>query len=426
MKKKFTPIIIACFLLISVTNSFSQTLIHYWHFNNFTTANPIQDVVANPIAPLTADYTIVSTPSPQVSYTVLPGTASPYNTYWDYLASTNTGTSNAQTINGTLTPAGNVLRPRNPSDKMQILFKVPTTGYQSIAMAFDYQISSVASGPNSIIIDYSTDGGTTFVTSGLSIITYVGATPITTSTVPFDVTSTASSLATNWNTLKFTITNTAAENNPNLVIRVKHGTPNSGTSGNVRYDNVTITGTPITLPVTLLAFNAIKNNGKTQLVWNTTNELNMQSYNVESSTDGTNFNFIASVVPANTASLNSYSYTDTKSSAAITYYHLKMVDNNGSYTYSNIISVNSATLTSKPLSVYPNPVVNGTLQLMHEITLANASIDIYSANGTLVTSYPVAAGMIVSNIAINSFSSGTYIAILKNNGSNSSVRFYKK
>jgi hypothetical protein len=63
---------------------------------------------------------------------------------------------------------------------------------------------------------------------------------------------------------------------------------------------------------------------------------------------------------------------------------------------------------------------------MHEITLANASIDIYSANGTLVTSYPVAAGMIVSNIAINSFSSGTYIAILKNNGSNSSVRFYKK
>ncbi len=117
----------------------------------------------------------------------------------------------------------------------------------------------------------------------------------------------------------------------------------------------------IVLPVTLLNFSASyisANNVKVS--WTTTNEINAAYYEVERSTNGTNFIGVAQVDASNTLDqTHSYSVNDQlfNIDGNIVYYRLRIVDNNGKYTYSKIIPVN-LDQPENSFSVYPNPVDN--------------------------------------------------------------------
>ena len=82
------------------------------------------------------------------------------------------------------------------------------------------------------------------------------------------------------------------------------------------------------LPLQLLAFNGQVKNNNAALLWKTTNEINLQQYQVERSTAAQNFEKIGMVTAANTSGDNSYTYEDRDFSvAALTtgavYYRLK-------------------------------------------------------------------------------------------------------
>ena len=90
----------------------------------------------------------------------------------------------------------------------------------------------------------------------------------------------------------------------------------------------------------ILEFTAETQGDAVLLVWRTGVEVNLSSFQVQRSTNGTAFYTIGDVEP--TGSYSEYQYLDNnllKQSIKIYYYRLKLVDNNGSVTYSEIREV---------------------------------------------------------------------------------------
>ncbi len=120
--------------------------------------------------------------------------------------------------------------------------------------------------------------------------------------------------------------------------------------------------TALTLPLDLLTFTgSLQTDNTVLLKWKTENEVNTSHFEVERSADGSNFSAIGTVAADNsTSTTHNYSYIDMDAAnqqSLILYYRLKMVDANGAYSYSNIISVLFNDITGAVI-VNPNPVVS--------------------------------------------------------------------
>jgi trimeric autotransporter adhesin len=119
-----------------------------------------------------------------------------------------------------------------------------------------------------------------------------------------------------------------------------------------------IAGGSSMLPSTLITFSGVFNNGAAQLQWETSNEINTSEFIVERSDDGRSFEKIGTVpASGNSSTVIKYSYTDhdaAQQSSAVIYYRLKMLDKEGPYTYSDIVSITLPSITGKVM-VFPNP-----------------------------------------------------------------------
>ncbi|MCC6185943.1 MAG: T9SS type A sorting domain-containing protein [Chitinophagaceae bacterium] len=228
-------------LMLSVNLSIAQTKeIHYWHFNNFTTVSAYKGLPAAPavatvnsISPfkVNADYSILDSTKANIVYKTQTGVSAAFSSSIDYV---NPGTSlnatTARVADTSIISYG--LRPRNRSDSMELLFYIPTTGFQNIKFSYAAQISSTTSGMRENSYDYSVDSGLSWKTIGLSHLTDSGAAtwgPVFTVGLSGD-----------------TLTN----NNDKLVFRIRFFGNNTGTSGNVRFDNVLVLGDTIPLVYT--------------------------------------------------------------------------------------------------------------------------------------------------------------------------------
>lgn len=134
-----------------------------------------------------------------------------YSSYVDY----TTGTLVNVQRSGT---GGSCLRVRNPSDS--IIFTMPTTGYKNMTFQFAEQRSS--SGPPQNAIYYTTDGKN-YISSGLANNAYLVDT--TFGLHAFDFSADANT-----------------NNNPKFAVKIIFSNNNTGTSGNDRFDNVTLFG----------------------------------------------------------------------------------------------------------------------------------------------------------------------------------------
>jgi len=161
--------------------------------------------------------------------------------------------------------------------------------------------------------------------------------------------------------------NTIATNVPGLW--VKPNTPSyyiitQNVGGQYSTDTVHI-GVMQKLPVTLVRFNAKhissfnpSRDGGKELVavqWESATEINSSHFIVERSINGKDFNKIATI---KTKGAGVYEYVDTvpfftPSRDGGVFYRLKMVDKDGSFSYSKVVSVQITSL--KEIMVYPNP-----------------------------------------------------------------------
>lgn len=112
-----------------------------------------------------------------------------------------------------------------------------------------------------------------------------------------------------------------------------------GTSGD--YNGIwTLMDDSNPLPIELIAFSANCQNNKTEVKWTTASETNNNFFTVERSADASLFEVVKTIPgSSNSNYIISYSTTDDKPLAGTSYYRLKQTDYDGSYKYSNIISV---------------------------------------------------------------------------------------
>lgn len=177
---------------------FGQTLIHYWNFNNNTSAASIT----------TPSSTLVSG-----SLAAVAGGTSEI----DFAGGTgqNFNTENLNARNGD--PSGTHLRFNNPIGGA-LQFNLPTTGYQNTVVKFTTRRSGQGAGTQSW--SYSTDG-TTF--TPYQTVTPQDGNP---QLVTFDFSAVA-----------------GVSNNPNFKLKVEFSATGGGTGGNNRFDNFSVDAT---------------------------------------------------------------------------------------------------------------------------------------------------------------------------------------
>lgn len=182
---------------VSLTAYFEEkpvpTLMHYWSFNNAASL-------------LEPTYTFGA-----AAVTVLPGSTT--------AVLSGTGQDFAGLNNRQEELTGAHLRVNNPLGATLTLL-MPTRGYEDIVLMYETRRSGQGAGTQ--IVSYSVDG-TTF-TPFQTIFVFDAAPTLQT----FDFTGVA-----------------GVRNNPNFAIRVEFAQGDGGTTGNNRFDNITLEGTPL-------------------------------------------------------------------------------------------------------------------------------------------------------------------------------------
>ena len=128
------------------------------------------------------------------------------------------------------------------------------------------------------------------------------------------------------------------------------------------------------LPLKLEYFNATINKTEVQLKWQTTAEINTNHFDIEYSIDGNTFKNRGSENAKNLG-VNNYAFSDNIPADCrdVVYYRLKIIDNDGSYKYSEIVKL--PILKINEITIYPNPaqeyIIVNTLKNNSEIQIVN-------------------------------------------------------
>ena len=168
---------------------------------------------------------------------------------------------------------------------------------------------------------------------------------------------------------------------------------------NVHFDDISLTK-PIVLPVNLVSFTGNEVGDKINLNWKTAAEINFKQYELEKSTDATNFNIIAAIPGGKT----NYNFIDNNEAhySNVYYYRLKMTDTDGKTSYSKIVTINSRSQQSMVLS--PNPATNS-------ITIGGlynrGTITIINSGGVPVLTTKTTAP--ITNVNISQLPAGLYM-----------------
>jgi Secretion system C-terminal sorting domain len=172
---------------------------------------------------------------------------------------------------------------------------------------------------------------------------------------------------------------------------------------------------------------ATRNADKTVTInWGTQNERNITNYTVEQSNDGVNFTSIATqAATANNGTNPTYSKQDAAASNANNWYRVKANNTNGTTKYTAIAMVgalNDAAITgATAMSIYPNPVMGGNVNLHLDNQLkGNYTVQISNAAGQTIRTenVQVASNNVLRTIQIGTVGTGAYQAMVMDEARN--------
>jgi hypothetical protein len=218
-------------------------------------------------------------------------------------------------------------------------------------------------------------------------------------------------------------TNISVSPSKTLTVRIYGWITGTGT----RYfasQNVQIKGvsSDAVLPLSLINFSASLENGNAKLFWNTTTEINVKNFEVQRSDDGNTFNTVGSVTAFNGLS-NSYSYLDNSKINNVVYYRLKMINKDGTFTYSKVISISNK--IKETISIYPNPATQN-LTLYSATPLTSSTVNIISAEGRVVKNISINPASKYNVIDVAQLTKGIYLLQYMDNNERKSIKFIKQ
>jgi hypothetical protein len=171
------------------------------------------------------------------------------------------------------------------------------------------------------------------------------------------------------------------------------------------------------LPVELTSFIAKQSVTGIELRWVTATEVNFYSFEIEKKqSNKDNWQTISSIKASGNKSVYSnYSFTDKSAAPGQYNYRLRIVDNDGTYKYSNIVEANVSAPDKFMLGQnYPNPFNPGTIITYSLPTPSNVKIILYNTLGLNV------------KVLANEFKeAGNYSVNFNASGLSSGIYFYK-
>lgn len=173
------------------------------------------------------------------------------------------------------------------------------------------------------------------------------------------------------------------------------------------------------LPVTLLHFNGNVNTQQTiDLLWETSSEINLSHFVVEKSYVNGNFVQIAQVAAkGHPGEKERYTLNDAQAIPGHNYYRLKAVDNDGQFTYSNVLDIVLTGSREGMFSIFPNPVqnvLNAAIQ-MNAIATAQLSIEDLLGNTLIKKGLMLQKGANSFSIDVSTLARGNYVLKLEIN-----------
>jgi hypothetical protein len=169
---------------------------------------------------------------------------------------------------------------------------------------------------------------------------------------------------------------------------------------------------PKPLSIQLLGFTAVADACIAKLEWNTSNEINVDRFEMEQSINGINYSIAGTVTAKNGAGLNNYSINVSQPNKT-NYYRIKIIGADGQTTYSSVQQVKTnCTVSNNYFIVYPNPVRNGMVQVRFNAEKpGSANLSMFDAMGQIVLKNDIIINQGDNNIRIDvdNLAKGTYV-----------------
>ena len=214
-----------------------------------------------------------------------------------------------------------------------------------------------------------------------------------------------------------TITSTPANPLNGLNVNVAVPAPYNSSTSNDNTNQYTYASAA--LPLSLISFIAEESNcGQVDLKWNTQGELNMAKYAVEYSPFGDEFKTIANLLAKNLKTSAAYAATVNQDDL-VGYYRLKMIDQDGSISYSEVVKV-KLKCGGVQVTIYPNPATD--VLNINPLT-GTESIKIITMDGRIVMDLKAVEGN--NSIRIASLAAGSYNVIVSKAGVDTTFKMVK-
>jgi hypothetical protein len=172
-----------------------------------------------------------------------------------------------------------------------------------------------------------------------------------------------------------------------------------------------------TTPLTLTSFTAqASETNQIKTSWQTATEINTSHFIVEQSSDGKTFT-AKGTVKAVGSGANSYTFdvplflntpSGDMGGLGVRFFRLKMIDKDGSFTYSKVVSVSLTTNNSPLITINPNPAKDYTT-ISFSNSVQKATISVYDITGKTVIKQSIQSNENSVRLNTSNLTKGAYI-----------------
>jgi len=185
---------------------------------------------------------------------------------------------------------------------------------------------------------------------------------------------------------------------------------------------------PPTLPLTLLSFTGqLQGTNNALLNWTTTNEVNTKTFFVQRGQDSSAFSTVGTVAASSMPGTNQYSFTDDGLAAGTWLFRLQMEDQDGSLTYSKIISL-TVGASGAAMVLYPNPVEDLLSVQLTTVAAGRATVQLTDMRGQVLQQQEVElnAGVTTLSFKTAALSAGGYLIVVRGGDGSKTVQGFMR
>lgn len=180
-----------------------------------------------------------------------------------------------------------------------------------------------------------------------------------------------------------------------------------------------------TLPITLTAFKSQRVNHHIKLTWTTHSEINFSHFLLERSKDASTYEVLANIKAVNSYAGNNYAYDDSPNHTNPKfYYRIKMIDNNGKFTYSRVIVENF--VQKKSIVLQPSLVIGNQMTVHFDRVSIQGEMRILAKDGKLIQLINLKEGARSEMLDLSNLASGMYILFLQDADGIQTSKFIKQ